>query len=103
VAGAIFLLPAALHEGLANRIGGYSLQSWACLAYLGICGTVLGFIWYYEGIRRIGPTRAGLFINFVPISAILMAFAVLDEPLTASLVAGTALVTAGVVLANRKA
>jgi drug/metabolite transporter (DMT)-like permease len=103
VAGSLILLPAALNEGIAGQIPGYGLLDWFCLAYLGICGTVLGFIWYYEGIHRIGPTRAGLFINFVPISAILMAFFILDEPLSLSLGVGTALVTIGVVLANRRA
>jgi len=102
-AGSLMLLPPALGQGLIGGIsGGYSASSWFCLAYLAVCGTVLGFVWYYDGIRQLGPTRAGLFINFVPISAIVMAFAVLDEPLSASLVAGTLLVVAGVVLANRK-
>lgn len=103
VAGSLMLLPPALGEGLIGGIaGGYAAASWFCLAYLAVCGTVLGFVWYYDGIRRIGPTRAGLFINFVPISAIVMAFAVLDEPLSASLVAGTVLVIGGVALANRR-
>jgi drug/metabolite transporter (DMT)-like permease len=62
---------------------------------------VLGFVWFYEGIKKIGPTKAGLFINFVPISAILMAFLFLDEPLTFSLLVGALLVTTGVYLTNR--
>jgi drug/metabolite transporter (DMT)-like permease len=62
---------------------------------------VLGFVWFYEGINHIGPTRAGLFINFVPISAILLAFLILGEPLTLSLLIGTLLVSTGVHLTNR--
>jgi drug/metabolite transporter (DMT)-like permease len=62
---------------------------------------VLGFVWFYEGINQIGPTRAGLFINFVPISAILLAFLILGEPLTLSLLFGTLLVSTGVYLTNR--
>jgi drug/metabolite transporter (DMT)-like permease len=58
-------------------------------------------VWFYEGIKKIGPTKAGLFINFVPISAILMAFLFLDEPLTFSLLVGAILVTIGVYLTNR--
>ncbi|MGD9285402.1 MAG: EamA family transporter [Desulfobacterales bacterium] len=48
-----------------------------------------------------GPTKAGLFINFVPISAILLAFFLLDEPVTFSLLIGALLVTTGVYLTNR--
>jgi drug/metabolite transporter (DMT)-like permease len=76
---------------------------WANIFYLGFFGTVMGFLWYYQGIREIGPTRAGLFINFVPISAILLAFLFLEEPVTISLLIGTLLVSSGVYLTNRPA
>ena len=62
---------------------------------------MLGFVWFYEGINQIGPTKAGLVINFVPISAILLAFLILGEPLTLSLLIGTILVTSGAYLTNR--
>mgnify|MGYP001825291275 len=42
-----------------------------------------------------------MFINFVPISAILLAFLILGEPLTLSLLIGTLLVSTGVHLTNR--
>jgi len=71
------------------------------LAYLAVFGTVLGFLWYYEGIQAIGATKASLFINFVPVSAILMAFVILREPVTLSLLSGGMLVTGGVFLTNR--
>jgi len=99
--GAVCLLWPALGEGLWTAIAGYPAVAWAGLAYLAIFGTVMGFLWYYEGIQAIGATRASLFINFVPVSAVLMAFVILDEPLTFALLAGAALVTGGVFLTNR--
>ena len=100
VTGAIMLFPAALAEGLATDIFNYSLSSWFSLFYLGIFGTVLGFVWYYEGIKTLGPSKASLFINFVPISAIILAFLFLGEPITFSLLAGAAMVSLGVYLTN---
>jgi drug/metabolite transporter (DMT)-like permease len=100
VTGTILLFMPAASEGLTNCIY-YSLSDWGDIFYLGFFGTVLGFVWFYEGIHQIGPTNAALFINFVPISAILLAFLILDEPLTISLLIGTLLVTAGVYLTNR--
>ena len=100
IVGTILLFFAALGEGLADCIY-YSIYDWWNIFYLGFFGTVLGFVWFYEGINRIGPTRAGLFINFVPISAILLAFLILKEPLTGSLLIGTLLVSTGVYLTNR--
>jgi drug/metabolite transporter (DMT)-like permease len=98
--GTLLLFTPAYSEGLANCIH-YSISDWWNIFYLGFFGTVLGFVWFYEGIKKIGPTKAGLFINFVPISAILLAFFFLSEPLTISLLIGTFLVTAGVYLTNR--
>lgn len=100
--GALLLLPAALSEGLLEHIGSYSPGAWACLLYLALCGTVISFVWYYQGIRAIGSTRAGQFINFVPISAVLLAAWWLDEPLTGSLLVGVLLVSSGVYLTNRR-
>jgi drug/metabolite transporter (DMT)-like permease len=100
LAGAVLLFPAALLEGMATDILTYSIFSWINLVYLGIFGTVLGFVWYYEGINTLGPSRASLFINFVPISAIILAFLFLNESITISLLIGAAMVTLGVYMTN---
>jgi drug/metabolite transporter (DMT)-like permease len=100
VAGTLLLaVPAYLESGFGFL--DYSIQEWALIFYLGFFGTVLGFLWYYQGIQKIGPTRAGLFINFVPISGIVLAFIFLKEPITMSLLIGTVLVSSGVYLTNR--
>jgi len=99
--GAIALLVPALLEGLVQNIVNQSALDWLCISYLGVFGTVIGFVWYYQGVERIGPTKAGLFINFVPISAILCAFFILNEPITLSLATGAVLVISGVYLTNR--
>ncbi len=101
--GSAALLPPALLEGMAGNFGGYSLSAWLSIVYLGFFGTCLGFIWYYEGIKEIGPSKAGVFINFVPISAVIMSFFLLGEPVDLSLLAGGALVLSGIYLTNRSA
>ena len=101
VTGAILLFPAALAEGMVRDMFDYSLANWLSLFYLGIFGTVLGFVWYYEGIQKLGLSKASLFINFVPISAIILAFLLLNEPITLSLLAGAVMVSLGVYLTNK--
>ncbi len=101
--GSAALLPPALIEGMAGNLGGYSLAAWLSIVYLGFFGTCLGFIWYYEGIREIGPSKSGVFINFVPISAVIMSFFLLGEPVDLSLLAGGVLVLSGIYLTNRSA
>ncbi len=102
VGTAALFLPAC-GEGLLSGLGRYRVIDWLAIFYLGFFGTVAGFVWYYDGIKKIGPTKAGLFINFVPVSAVVLAFFVLGEPITPSLFAGTLLVVSGVFLTNRRA
>jgi drug/metabolite transporter (DMT)-like permease len=100
VIGSLLLLTPAIMSGMFSDLGTYALLDWINIFYLGFFGTVLGFVWYYQGIEKIGPTRAALYINFVPISAIIMAYLILKEPVTWSLAAGVALVIIGVYLTN---
>ena len=98
---ATLIIPATL-EGLWTFLPAYSGITWLGLFYLGFFGTVLGFVWYYEGIKKIGPTKAGLFINVVPLSAVVLAFFLLNEPLTLSLLIGAILVSTGIYLTNMR-
>ena len=101
IIGTACLFIPALFEGMLSDMRHYMVSEWISIFYLGFFGTVLGFVWYYEGIKKIGPTRASLFINFVPIFAIILAFLILKEPITLSLFIGTVFVCSGVYLTNR--
>jgi drug/metabolite transporter (DMT)-like permease len=101
VGAAALFVPACL-EGMFREMSHYTMLDWVGIVYLGIFGTVIGFVWYYQGIKAIGPTRAGQFINFVPLSAIVLAFFILGEAITVSLLVGTAFVITGVYITNAK-
>jgi drug/metabolite transporter (DMT)-like permease len=101
LAGTVALAVPALHEGLTHTIRHVSLLDWTSIAYLAVFGTVIGFVWFYQGVKLIGTTRAGLFINLIPISAVILAFFLLKEPMTWSLAVGAVLVLSGVYLTNR--
>jgi len=99
--GAVLLCVPALFKGLISNISGYTKTHWLWIIYLAVFATVIGFLWYYEAIRAVGPVKAGLFINFVPIFGVLLAFMILDESITSSLAIGAVLVISGVYLTNR--
>ncbi|MCU0241061.1 MAG: DMT family transporter [Vicinamibacteria bacterium] len=102
IGAAALTIPAAA-AGLFAHIAAHRAREWLGLAYLSLFGTVLGFVWYYEGVQRVGSVRAGLFINLVPVCAVVIAALILGERLTAPVLAGGALVLLGVVLTNRRA
>jgi drug/metabolite transporter (DMT)-like permease len=98
-AGAVQLaIPAALEQAPLARAG---WQAWTALAYLVVFGTVIPFLWFYEGVKALGAARASQFINLVPPLAVAESVLILGEPLSGALVVGGALVVAGLYFTNR--
>ena len=100
IAGTALLAIPFLINGQFHEVITYTLPDWCNLFYLGFFGTVLGFFWYYEGINIIGPMKASVFINVVPVSAIILSYFILDEAITPSLFSGGVLVISGVYATN---
>lgn len=80
----------------------FSFKVIAAIAYLGIFGTVIGFVWYYEGVKAIGATRTAVFNNLVPVFGISFGALFLHEAILISMVIGGCLVILGVSLTNRQ-
>jgi drug/metabolite transporter (DMT)-like permease len=80
----------------------FTWQVWTSIVYLGACGTVIGFVWYYEGVKAIGPSRTAVFNNLVPVFGITLASVMLSEPILVSMIVGGVLAIIGVTLTNRQ-
>lgn len=99
VAGSLPLaVPAWLEHAPLSAV---TWQSWTALGYLIVFGTVIPFLWFYEGVKALGAARAAQFINLVPPLAVAASVVVLGEPFTPALAAGAALVAGGLYLTNR--
>ena len=75
---------------------------WTSVFYLGAFGTVLPFIWYYQRIQTVGPSRTAIFTNLVPAFGVLFSATLLDEPILISMVVGGLIAALGVALVNKK-
>lgn len=69
---------------------------------LGVAGTGLAYVLNYRLIADEGPTAASTVTYLLPIVAVALGAAFLDEPLTARLVVGTGVVLVGVALTQRR-
>lgn len=98
--GTLLLAIPAAREGLFSHLTAITLPAWTSLAYLGIGGTAMGFSLYYQGIKKIGASRAGIFINLVPVFSLLLSWFILGESIKPAVLAGGLLVLTGVTLAN---
>ncbi|HEX8986727.1 MAG TPA: DMT family transporter [Rhodocyclaceae bacterium] len=97
-AGCAMLAAVAAIDQPAALLPAYSPLVWTCIFFLALLGTTLGFTWFNQAVARIGAARASIFINLVPVAAVLQGAWLLDERLGLSVLVGGALVLAGVVL-----
>ncbi|KAB0494146.1 DMT family transporter [Pseudomonas vancouverensis] len=82
-------------------LSGLGVQQWLSLMYLGVLGSALAYIGYYDGIRRIGATRSGVFIALNPLTAVILGAILLGEPLTLTMCLGGGLILTGIYLCNK--
>jgi drug/metabolite transporter (DMT)-like permease len=60
-------------------------------------------LFYMRGVELIGPGRAGVFVNLVPVFGAIMAVVLLGEPFAGYQVLALALVVGGIAIAQRRA
>jgi drug/metabolite transporter (DMT)-like permease len=73
------------------------------LAFAALGPAFLAQLTYMRGVELIGPGRAGVFINLVPIFGAIMAVLILDEPFARYHVLALLLVVGGIAVAQRGA
>ncbi len=94
--GTLFLLPFALADTTWRDVTQANVVTWLAIAHMSIFVTVISFIMYYYGIKQVGAAKASIFINVMPVSAVLMATFFLGETFTTAHAIGAILVLSGV-------
>nr|WP_208412492.1 DMT family transporter [Xanthomonas cannabis] len=75
--------------------------AWACATALGVVCTGLAFLMYYRLIQRIGPARASTVTYLVPVFGALLAWSLLGEPLTWTMLVAAVLILGSVAFSQR--
>ena len=99
-AGAAVLLAVSLVEG-RTMVGPLTARAAASLAYLVVVGSVIAFAAYFYLLQHWGATRVATSTYVNPVVAVVLGALLLREAVTWSMVAGAAVVFAGVTLVLR--
>lgn len=75
--------------------------AWGAVVYAGLLGIGLAQLLWYRGVRVIGNTHTAVYQNVVPVGAIAVAWAWLDEVPHVGQLAGTAIILGGVAVVRR--
>jgi drug/metabolite transporter (DMT)-like permease len=98
VGGAIPLLIASTPALITTDWSLIGVGGWLALLYSSVLSMGVAYIFWYRGLRVLGPTRTAVYSNLQPIVALLVAWAFLNESPTAFQGVGAATIIAGVFL-----
>ncbi len=82
--------------------GGPSAGLWLGILYLGALQTVVGLVWWFQGVQTIGAGKAAVINTLVPVVALVLAAMFLDDVPSFERVIGAGLVVGGVTVAVSK-
>jgi len=95
--GALLTLPAAVVQWPSDTP---SVKAVGAVLVLGVLGTAVAYLFYFALIVRAGASRAILVTYLVPAFALVYGWLILGEAVTASALAGLALILGGTALAT---
>lgn len=90
-----------LVSGAWSPIAGLDAGGWAAVLFLGVFCSGLAYVFWYDALKSLPASRAGVLMYLNPASATVVAVAGLGEPLSVSVVTGALLITLGVWQVNR--
>jgi drug/metabolite transporter (DMT)-like permease len=76
------------------------MSAYGAMLYSGLGALVLAYLFWYRGVRIIGPTRTAMYSNLQPVFAVIVAWMVLGELPTIWQGVGAASIMSGLVLAR---
>ncbi|MCF7944750.1 MAG: DMT family transporter [Spirochaetia bacterium] len=102
VLGVLLLIPFTFLEDGWARLPNLSPAAYWSLLYVSIGAAGIAYLWYYEGIKAVGSSRASVFLNMEPVAAIFLGILLLGEEMSGIIAAGALLVLTGLFLTNRR-
>ncbi|OPA72801.1 EamA family transporter [Paenibacillus selenitireducens] len=102
LSGAIFLAISTVFEGGWDKVSNMSAQSWIEMAYMVVCGTLIGYVIFNKGVELLGGSKASMYLNLTPIVATLLAVIAYGSSITLTQIVGMVMVLIGVYVATSK-
>lgn len=85
-----------------RELAGLSSRAWIAILMLGIFGSGLAYIAYYDALQALPASQLGAFLNIEPLVTTMLAAAMIGEAITGITLLGGAAILLGVYLVNRR-
>lgn len=84
-----------------SEIGSITIKGWGAILVLGIFGSGLAYIAWYDALQALPASQLGVFLNIEPLVTTVLAALLLNEAITLLVLLGGAIIIAGIYLVNR--
>jgi drug/metabolite transporter (DMT)-like permease len=74
------------------------VSAWGALLYSGLLALAVAYLFWYRGVRVLGPTRSAMYSNLQPVVALIVAWIALGEKPTVIQVLGAVAIMTGLLL-----
>ncbi|MDD7909211.1 DMT family transporter [Pseudovibrio exalbescens] len=98
---AVVSVPLLLWEGMAGDALWPNFNGWLICLYIAIFPSFIAQVFFMRGVELIGPGRAGIFVNLVPIFGAIFAIVILGEPFEFYHALALVLVLGGIFISER--
>jgi drug/metabolite transporter (DMT)-like permease len=102
VSGSVLLAPVAAVLGAREGIS-LHIDSGLSMLALGVFNTGFAYVMYLWLVAEVGAVKTSLVTYVIPVTGLLLGWAVLDETIGPAAIAGLVLIVAGIALVNRAA
>lgn len=99
IIGAISLIAVSLFTSNAEPLSHIPIGAWGSIAFMAFFTSVLGYLWWNQGIKEIGAGKTSLFFNIVPVVTMAISL-VVGTPISVFQMIGALLVISGVLVAS---
>jgi drug/metabolite transporter (DMT)-like permease len=96
--GAVLVLESLVMGEDLSLFATASASAWWALGYLAVFGSLVAFTAFAFALNELPASTVGTYAYVNPVVAVLLGWLILDEPLTAGLLGGGALIVLSVVL-----
>ncbi|BBB89501.1 MAG TPA: DMT family transporter [Methylomusa anaerophila] len=98
--GVLMFLPFSLYESISFPFEQVSLYDWLYILYFGAIYTVVAYIFWFRGVKKVTGSTASVFTAIIPMSAAILSVVFLTEKFTLSHAMGIMFIIASILMTS---
>lgn len=99
---AIIISPFAINKNSIESVIQLSTAGWIAILFLGIFCSGIAYVFWAQSLKEMESAKVGAFLYFEPFVTVIASWILLNEEITLLMILAGIIITAGVILVNKK-